>query len=149
MATTQFEATDARRAFPCADEPALKATFQLTVTIPADMQCISNTPFSASYTTAIAPGKAVKTITFQKTPKMSTYLLALVVGEFDGISSTSNQIVTTVYTVPGKADQAEFCLATASRALELYQKLFHVPYPLTKSDLLAIPDFAAGASKFC
>ena len=154
MATTQFEATDARRAFPCMDEPALKATFQLTVTIPAELQCLSNTPMAASHTTVAAgPGsKAVKTITFQKTPKMSTYLLALVVGEFDGISRTSSsssagsqQIVTTVYTVPGKADQAEFCLDTASRCLDLYQELFHVPYPLTKSDLIAIPDFAAGA----
>jgi len=156
MATTQFEATDARRAFPCMDEPALKATFQLTVTIPAELQCLSNTPMAASYTTVAGPGsKAVKTITFQKTPKMSTYLLALVVGEFDGISRTSSsssagsqQIVTTVYTVPGKADQAEFCLDTASRCLDLYQELFHVPYPLTKSDLIAIPDFAAGEEFF-
>ena len=148
MATTQFEATDARRAFPCADEPALKATFTLTVTIPAELQCISNTPMASTHTTTISVGgttKAVKTITFQKTPKMSTYLLALVVGELDGISTTSHQIVTTVYTIPGKASQAEFCLDTASRCLDLYQDMFHVPYPLTKSDLLAIPDFAAGA----
>ena len=150
MATTQFEATDARRAFPCADEPELKATFTLTVTIPAELQCISNTPMESMHTTTInavvgGQKKAVKTITFQKTPKMSTYLLALVVGELDGISTTSNQIVTTVYTIPGKAAQAQFCLDTASRCLDLFQDMFHVPYPLTKSDLLAIPDFAAGA----
>lgn len=146
MATTQFEATDARRAFPCADEPALKATFNLTVVIPVYLQCLSNTPMAAIHTTAVNNGiEAIKTVSFQTTPKMSTYLLALVVGEFDGISQTSNGIVTTVYTVPGKANQAHFCLDTAVRCLDLYQELFHVPYPLTKSDLVAIPDFAAGA----
>ena len=151
MATTQFEATDARRAFPCADEPALKATFTLTVTIPAHLQCISNTPMAATHTSrssAQTNAAAVKTVTFQKTPKMSTYLLALVVGELDGISFTSpsSHIVTTVYTIPGKARQAEFCLDTAHRCLDLFQDMFRgVPYPLPKSDLVAIPDFAAGA----
>ena len=150
MATTQFEATDARRAFPCADEPALKATFTLTVTIPAHLQCISNTPMAATHTSRSAQtnAAAVKTVTFQKTPKMSTYLLALVVGELDGISFTSpsSHIVTTVYTIPGKARQAEFCLDTAHRCLDLFQDMFRgVPYPLPKSDLVAIPDFAAGA----
>ena len=157
MATTQFEATDARRAFPCIDEPAHKATFQLTVTIPAHLQCISNTPLESSHTTRQATtinnnsntihDELVKTITFQKTPKMSTYLLAFVIGEFDAISRTSpsSGIQTTVYTVPGKAHEGLFCLETATKCLDLYQDLFHIPYPLIKSDLLAIPDFAAGA----
>lgn len=144
MATTQFEATDARRAFPCLDEPAVKATFQLTVTIPAQLQCISNTPMAATYTTY--DDKILKkTIQFQKTPLMSTYLLAWVVGRFDGVSTTSRHIVTTVYTVEGKAAQGQFCLDVASRCLDFYQDIFGIPYPLTKSDLLAIPDFAAGA----
>ena len=140
MATTQFEATDARRAFPCWDEPALKATFQLTVVIPVHLQCVSNTPTEAVHSTL-----ENKTITFQRTPKMSTYLLALVVGTFDSISKTSRGIVTTIYTVPGKAHQAHFCLDVAWRCLDLLQDLFQIPYPLPKSDLLAIPDFAAGA----
>jgi aminopeptidase N len=144
MATTQFEATDARRAFPCLDEPALKATFQLSVTIPCSLQCISNTA-PASVHTTFEKGTSTKTITYQTTPKMSTYLLALVVGEFDGISKTSGNIQTTVYTVPGKAHQGQFCLDVAVHCLDLYQKIFGVPYPLLKSDLLAIPDFAAGA----
>jgi aminopeptidase N len=144
MATTQFEATDARRAFPCLDEPALKATFQLSVSIPSSLHCISNTA-PASVHTIFEKGTSTKTITFQTTPKMSTYLLALVVGEFDCISKTSGTIATTVYTVPGKAHQGQFCLDVAVQCLDLYQSLFGVAYPLLKSDLLAIPDFAAGA----
>eukprot|EP00978_Attheya_sp_CCMP212_P007383 scaffold17146_cov50-Attheya_sp.AAC.3 len=158
MATTQFEATDARRAFPCFDEPALKATFSLQVTMPRGLECISNTPIVSqhTYTTTLAnkssndDGPAlllVTTTTFGKTPLMSTYLLALVIGEFDVITTTSEttKIQTSVYTVPGKAHQGQFCLDVATQCLDLYAQLFDVPYPLTKSDLLAIPDFAAGA----
>jgi len=146
----QFEATDARRAFPCWDEPAFKATFQLVATIPLvnerNMLAVSNTPVTET-TEFLHDGGRYKTYTFAPTPKMSTYLLALVVGEFDVVSAFSdkNQIQTSVYTMPGKGSKGKFCLSTALEALDFFIDFYGVKYPLPKSDLLAIPDFAAGA----
>lgn len=151
MAVTQFEATDARRAFPCWDEPAIKAKFELEVLAPLDRQVISNTPvmLSQEEVVTLPSGRKErrKRWKFAETPIMSTYLLALVVGEFDFVSAyNSSGVLTTVYTPVGKAEQGQFALHVASRALEYYaETVFKVPYPLKKSDLLAIPDFAAGA----
>ena len=143
MAVTQFEATDARRAIPCWDEPARKATFGVSMTVPRDRDCISNMPVLEQRTRA---GSRVEYV-FDRTPVMSTYLLAFIVGEFDFTSTRSaNGVLTTVYTPRGKSALGAHALGVASKALTFFEEQFGSSYPLPKSDLLAIPDFAAGAS---
>jgi aminopeptidase N len=142
MASTQFEALDARRCFPCVDEPAAKATFVVALTIPRNRQCFSNMP-SSSVVTATATHKKV---CFLETPRMSTYLLAFCVGEFDSVQAvTNNGVVVQVYTPPGKSEQGQFALDTAVKSLDAYDEFFQHHYPLPKLDMVAIPEFAAGA----
>ena len=142
LATTQFEATDARRAFPCWDEPAKKATFQVTLVFPDEFQAISNTP---AVEEAI-PGPGLKSIRFGETPVMSTYLLAFVVGNLVSVEQRApNGTKVGVWTTPGKENQAAFALDTSVKLLGYFNEYFGIPYPLAKLDHIAIPDFAAGA----
>jgi len=151
MAVTQFEATDARRALPCWDEPARKATFRLTLATDPKYTVLSNTrPAAVEHRVGALPSGAArdeKRWTFHKTPRMSTYLLAFVVTDHvvDALSETSPRtgIETVVYVPRGKADKAGFALDCAVRALDFYSGLFEVPYPIKVMQHVAIPDFCS------
>lgn len=142
LATTQFEATDARRALPCWDEPALKATFQVSMTVPAHLTAVSNTPVIGE----TENGSGLKTVQFSETPRMSTYLLAFVVGDLACVEEAApNGTLMRVFATRGNEHLGQFALDTAIRLLEYYNDYFGIPYPLEKLDHFAIPDFAAGA----
>jgi aminopeptidase N len=142
MVCTQFESIDARKCFPCWDEPPRKATFQCSLRVPRHMTALSNMPEASS--TEHTDG--TKTVRFMESPKMSTYLLAFVVGEFDFVSAlTKNGVIIRVFGPPGKPNLGNFALECAVAALDMYDEAFGQPYPLPKSDMVAIPEFAAGA----
>ncbi|MBI2553476.1 MAG: M1 family metallopeptidase [Candidatus Rokubacteria bacterium] len=143
LAATQFEATDARRAFPCWDEPAFKAVFQVTLVVPERLQIVSNTPVA---TEQAIPGMGRKAVTFAPTIKMSTYLLAFVVGELEATEPIMvNRTPLRIWSVPGKGHLTAFAQEIAAFSLAFFEQYYGLPYPGEKLDLLAIPDFAAGA----
>ncbi|MFQ5552500.1 MAG: M1 family metallopeptidase [Thermoplasmata archaeon] len=142
MAATQFESTDARWAFPCWDEPARKATFNLTLVVPSEMTAVANTPVVDEKDL----GDGTKVVRFAETPRMSTYLLGFVVGDLASVEATTEGgTLVRVVTVRGKEELGRFALESAVRILEYFNDYFGIPYPLPKLDHLALPDFAAGA----
>ncbi|SNT20804.1 aminopeptidase N/puromycin-sensitive aminopeptidase [Granulicella rosea] len=140
-AVTQFESTDARRAFPSFDEPAMKATFDVSLTIDAADTAISNGPIIAD--SPAGPGK--HTLTFGTTPKMSTYLVAFLVGDFACEKGKSDGIPIRVCTTPDKVKLTKFAVKSAEFTLHYYDQYFGIKYPMAKLDLIGIPDFEAGA----
>lgn len=140
-AVTQFEATDARRCFPCWDEPSLKATFDISLVVPPKLVALSNMPVKDT-----KPSGDLTRYNFETTPIMSTYLVAVVVGEYDYVEDRSaDGVLVRVYTPRGKKEQGLFALEVATKVLPYYKEYFNIAYPLPKIDLIAIADFSAGA----
>jgi aminopeptidase N len=140
IAVSQFEESDARRAFPCLDHPLKKATFEVEMIVDEKLVAISNTPITSEESV----GDGRKLVKFQKTPRMSTYLLFLGVGEFEFIEDRG-EVLVRVATMPGMTPYAKFGLEFGRKALEFSEDYYGIKYPLPKLDLIAIADFAAGA----
>ncbi len=171
IVATQFESHYAREAFPCIDEPEAKAVFELAITAGADDLVLSNTPElksasgprrsrpsprgSRAYPRAAALrtplsqtlDSGLKTTYFEPTPRMSTYLLAWVIGKFHGktIKNKHGVEITTYVALNQDLDSVDFANEIAAKSLEFYDDNFGVPYPLDKCTQVALPDFEAGA----
>ena len=140
MATTQFEAADARRAFPCWDEPEAKATFDVSAIIDSNLMAISNMPVKSKKKI----GKKIL-YKFDRTPVMSTYLLYLGVGELEFLQGRQGKTMIRIITTKGKKNLGKLSLQFTKQFLKWYEDYFKIPYPLPKLDMIAVPDFASGA----
>ncbi|KAI2631762.1 peptidase family M1 [Xylaria nigripes] len=147
MFSTQFEACDARRAFPCFDEPRLKATFDFRIETPDDQVALSNMPVKSVTKTR----DGFQMVSFERTPVMSTYLLAWAVGDFEYVESHTERLYNgkklpvRVYTTRGLKEQGRWALEHAPKTIDLFSESFGIDYPLPKSDLLAVHEFTHGA----
>ncbi len=140
MLGTQFEATDARRMFPCWDEPSFRARFQLTTVVPKNFMAVSNMPIEGEK--EVDDGKEVS---FAQTPSMASYLVVLCAGEFEAIEGEQDGVKLRVLTTKGKAESGRYALESEAKILHYYNEYFGVPFPLPKLDLIAVPGGFGGA----
>ncbi len=142
LLATQFESHHAREVFPCIDEPAAKATFDVTLTTEKDITILGNMPIKQQ----IQDGELLVT-QFDRTPRMSTYLVAWVAGELQRKTATTRSgVEVNVWATPAQpASHLDFALEQAVATIEFFNDYFGIDYPLPKSDHVALPDFSAGA----
>ncbi|XP_053387121.1 aminopeptidase N-like [Mercenaria mercenaria] len=142
ITTSQMQATDARKTFPCLDEPAIKAEFEVTLVRKSHMLSISNMPITSS----VNRGDGWIADKFERTPKMSTYLLAFIICDFQYVqATTTNGVRYRAWSRPEAISQTPYSLDTGVKILTFFEDYFNISYPLPKQDMIAIPDFAAGA----
>ncbi|KAL7719223.1 Aminopeptidase [Entamoeba marina] len=138
---TQFAASAARKAFPCFDEPSYKATFDIILHVSKYLDCFSNMPIKH-----VEEQSNDKIVTFQTTPKMSTYIVAFVIGEFTSqTTQTKNGVKLGLHFPKNHTNISNFILKTMEDCLDLYENAYNIKYPLPKCDWIAIPDFGFGA----
>ncbi len=139
MLSSFLSSTNARKLFPCIDDPAYKATFKLAVRVDKALDCISNMPVKS-----VDAEKHKKTVKFIRTPKMSTYLLYIGIGKLDRISENVSGKKVSVIATEGKSRYGNFALDIARRSIDFFERFFGHVYPLPKLDLLSIPEFSVG-----
>jgi len=141
MLGTQLESTDARRMFPCWDEPVFRSTFQLTVAVPAGQIAVSNMPVESERPRA----DGGRDVTFRRTPAMASYLVVLCMGEFEVLRGEVDGVQLGIVTTEGKREQGRYALEATKEIVHYYNTYFGVKYPLPKLDLIAVPGGFQGA----